>query len=248
MDKQIKIYTADDLQVDEGKREAIFTINTNAIDRDGEVVQPKGMRKKDYQGNPVVFANHSYMFDPKALPIGTTKWIKSGTDSNGNDALIAKAYISDKTQEARDVFALLQDGVMKASSIGFSTNKASRPTTQEINARPELKQCKNIVRDWNLHEWSIVGIPCNPEALNMAVSKGYSAKILDILSGKVENTVKAAADIVEAVHSEPSFKQNKMSIKELNKLIAKRIDATAGAIDCDVVVNTVVAKLFRNGK
>jgi HK97 family phage prohead protease len=245
MESKVKLYSADDIKCDPDKREVVSIINSNAVDRDGEIVQPKGMRKKDFQGNPVVFANHSYAYDPKALPIGYCKWLKASTDANGNDIIIAKTYISDKTQEARDVFGLMQDGVLRAFSVGLQVNKQSKPTTMEINARPELKGCKNIVRDWSLLEYSVVGIPANQEALALAMSKGYSKKMLDMLSGKNDNTIKTAETIIEAVTKEPAFQENKMTIKELNKLICKGIDSAIVSIDADAVMSAALNRLIR---
>lgn len=242
--KTIKVYSAQDMQVDEGKREVVSIINTSAIDRDGEVVQPKGMRKKNFQGNPVVFANHSYMFDPKALPIGYSKWVKASTDSAGNDVIIAKTYISDKTQEARDVFGLMQDGVMRAFSIGYESLRASKPTTQEINVRQDLKKCKSIVRDWDMIEYSAVGLPCNPEALALAVSKGYSTKMIDILSGKTANTEQVAVEIIDAVAKELPKKFIRTE-KDIKSLLSKHIEQVVLAIDTDRIVQAAIERFVR---
>src|SRR6266508_3206601 len=185
----VKTYDAS-LEVNEGKREVLAVISSNAVDRDGEVVQPKGMKKKNYAGNPVVMVNHDY----RSLPVGKALWVKAD-----GDRILAKSYISDKTQLARDVFGLLQDGVLNAFSIGFASLRSSAPTTQEVNVRPELKGAKLIHREWELLEYSIVGIPANQEALALAVSKGYSPAVIDILSGRKVAIEQQAAKVVAAV-------------------------------------------------
>lgn len=163
-----------DISVDPGKREVVSIISTDAIDRDGEVVLPSGLKKKNYAGNPVVLVNHNY----ESLPIGKSLWIKTA-----GDKVLAKTYITDKTQLGQDVFGLLQDGILNAVSIGFVPSKSGAPTEKEIKARPELAAAKNMIREWELLEYSFVTVPCNPEALTLAVSKGYSAETLKFING-----------------------------------------------------------------
>jgi len=229
-----KTYEAADLQVNEGKREVISIINTDAVDRDSEVVQPKGMKRKNFAGNPVVFTNHDY----RSLPVGKSLWIKES-----DNKLIAKTYVSDQTQLARDVFGLMQDGILNAFSIGFNSLRSSAPTTAEINKRPDLKGVKTIHREWELLEYSIVGIPANPEAVTLAVSKGYSPEVIDIISGKAMNTVEATKAVVAAVESDPAMQKSSPSEKEIRERIAKEIERITVAIDPDRIVAAALKKL-----
>lgn len=178
-----KSYDANsNLEVNEGKREVVAIISTDNIDRDGEVVSPKGMKKKAYAGNPIVLVNH----DAQSLPVAKALWVKSE-----DNRIIAKYVVSDKTQLARDVFGLLQDGTLSAHSIGFISNpdKRSAPSATELKKYPYWSGAKAVHRDWELFEFSIVGIPANPEALALAVSKGHcSAETLKLLFPDKEGT------------------------------------------------------------
>lgn len=158
-----------EFKLDKDSREFIAVISTDAIDRVGDVVLPKGLRKKQFSGNPVVLINH----DSDRLPVGTCRWIKA----DGNK-LIAKTYVTDKTQDGRDIFGLLQDGVIGAMSVSFMPIVSGLPTAKELKERPELGSARQVIREWELLEYSIVTIPCNPECLAMAVAKGYSDNIL----------------------------------------------------------------------
>jgi HK97 family phage prohead protease len=162
------------LQLESGSRTVVAIISTDAVDRDGEVVLPKGMRKKAFQGNPVVFTNHDYF----SLPIGKALWVKAEPQR-----VLAKYQVSDKTPEAQEVWDLLRDGILQAHSIGFVSHHASPPTPQEIQARPDWATARLVHRDWELLEFSVVGVPANPEALALAVSKGYSRDVLRKLFG-----------------------------------------------------------------
>jgi phage head maturation protease len=157
-----KQFEPDDFQVNPDSREVVAVISTDTVDRDGEVMLPSGLVKKQYAGNPVVLYGH----DKTLPPIGMARWIKS----SGNK-LIAKYYISDKTELARDVFGLMQDGVLRAHSIGFLDTEATAPTREELAERPDWKDCRRVVRQWELLEFSVVPIPCNPDCLALAVAK-----------------------------------------------------------------------------
>lgn len=231
-EKLTKIYDSSDVQVNSGKREVIACISSDCIDRDSEVVSPSGIKRKNFAGNPVVMVNHDY----QTLPVGKALWVKP----SGNQVL-AKYYISDKTEMARDVFGLLQDKVLNAHSIGFQSLKASAPTTKEINGRPDLKQARLIHREWELLEFSIVGIPCNPQALTLAVSKGYSSDLLKFI-GKdyLQKSVEQVAAKVEEM-----VKPKALTKSQLEKMIVKELDTLAKTIDCQGVVNRVIAQLVK---
>ena len=172
MDQVIKSF---DIKTEliEGSREVISIISTDTIDRDGEIVVPKGMKKKNFAGNPVVLLNHNR----DGLPVGVNRWIKA----DGNK-LIAKTYITDKTQLGQDIWGLLQDGILGAVSIGFIPELAGPPSEKEIKANPTWSNARRVIRSWDLLEYSFVTVPCNPEALTLAVSKGYSPEVLNWLA------------------------------------------------------------------
>ena len=177
--KVTKIFDPADLQLDPGSRTVIATISTDGVDRQGEVVLPKGLMKKNYSGNPVVMSNHDY----QTLPIGVCEWIKP--DSRDARSLIAKYKITDKTEMGRDVWALMSDDppVLRAHSIGFQVYEASPPTPEELEQRPEWKAAKSVIRKWEMLEFSVVGIPANPDCLALCHSKGLvSQATLDFIN------------------------------------------------------------------
>ena len=160
-----------DMSVDQGSRTVIATISTSAIDRDNEVVLPKGLVKQQFNGNPVVL----YCHDTSTLPIGKCLWIKST-----NDSVIAK-YQLGKTDVCNDILSLMQDGILRAHSVGFQSLESSPPSQEEIKANPSWADVRMVHRKWNLLEFSLCPIPCNPEALAIAVSKSYHPETLAFL-------------------------------------------------------------------
>jgi len=152
--------TPSDLKFDEGERAVIAYITTNTKDRDNEIVEPSGALLDDYRKNPIVLFGHNY----RDLPIGKNLWIKA--DKKG---LIAKTQYANHDIADR-IYQYRKDGFPMAQSIGFI------PVVVEDYDENHDEWRKNGVRrrykKWILLEYSDVPVPSNPDALQIAVSKG----------------------------------------------------------------------------
>ena len=82
----IKAFSAD-VSVNEGERAVTAKISTIAVDRDGEVLIPRGCDVKDFEKNPIVYLAHDYF----TLPVGKCVAIKR-TD----DEIIAKTVFASR--------------------------------------------------------------------------------------------------------------------------------------------------------
>lgn len=172
--------TPEDIKIEEGERSIISYISTMCSDRDNEVLLPKGAMLKDYKKNPVVLFCHEH----RGLPIGKNIWIK--TDSKG---LIAKTQYA-KHQEADNIYNYRKDGFPLAESVGFipleyntkgedGWDKAIENWISEYEKaygnKPDdstVSGLNRIYKKWLLLEYSDVPVPSNPEALQIAISKG----------------------------------------------------------------------------
>ena len=125
--------------------------STNDIDRAGDVVSTKVWEKglENYLKNPIILAYHDHR-----QPCG--RMVEHRADSKG---LWIKARIS---SAAEDVFKLVKDSIMTAFSIGFMIKDA------EYNQDAEIFMIKEI----ELHEISVVPIPCNQNTL-FSLSKAF---------------------------------------------------------------------------
>jgi HK97 family phage prohead protease len=157
-----KAVNAVDLTCAAGKREVVATVSTDSVDRDREVIVPKGINLKNYQDNPVVLYGHMTSMPPVAKSL----WIKTV-----DDALISKMVFAE-TEFADDIYRLYKDGFMKAFSIGFQYLDGSAPEEKEIVANPSWAKARFVIRKSELYEYSCVSVPANPDALSLAVSKG----------------------------------------------------------------------------
>lgn len=164
-----KAFSAD-VTVDEGERAVMATITTAAVDRDGEVLVPQGCYTKDFEKNPSVFLGHDYY----NLPIGKCAAIRRTPD-----AIVAKTVFAERPADfpvgqewiPDTLFSLFQQGVLKGFSVGFLPIE-SRPATDK-DVEKFGAGVRRVYSKWNLLEYSVAAIPANPEAIAMAVSKGF---------------------------------------------------------------------------
>ena len=228
------------IEVQAGRREIVACISTSAVDRDGDVVLPEGLVRKNYSGL-TVFYNHD-----TALPLGAAQWVKKS-----GDRVLAKYRCTDKTQFGRDMFALAQDGVLNNYSVGFLPGEFSNPTPEEIARRPELKKARRIYRKWELLEFSLVGIPANPEATMLAISKKVAPETWAILQRTIvsdtslpldreslpESLVANIAPLSAAVVAAPTAEKSKSMRLLTREEIARHIVANLRAIDMSRLVD-----------
>lgn len=168
-------------EIDDEERTVIAVISTDVIDRDGEVLTPKGAKTENFEKNPVVPWSHN-TFDP---PIGKALWIKVGTKK-----ITAKVKFA-MTDLAEEVWQLFRGKFLRAFSVGFMPIKGHRPTPDDIKKNPDLAEARFIFDEWELLEFSPVVVPANPEALATAV-KNKSIKISKAL--KEELKIKEIAE------------------------------------------------------
>lgn len=167
------------------ERAIVARVSTNDRDRDGEIVEPKGIDLKDFTANPVLLWAHSY----STPPVGKALWSK--TDDRG---LICKFQFA-KTQFADEIYTLYRDGYLKAFSIGFIP----------VDFDTKEKVYKRI----SLLEVSAVPVPANQNALVMeAYAKGIVTsealkKDLGIEEPVQESAVSTEVEQAEDVNAEP---------------------------------------------
>lgn len=139
-------------------RKVRFTISTGTIDRDGDTVAVDGWQLDAFRANPVVLWGH----DARNLPIG--RCVEIGSDGAALKALVefVPADMPERGMFAEAVLRMCRTGFLSATSVGF------RPLAFEL-AKDRMDD-----DDWfppldftsqELMEFSVVSIPCNPEAL-----------------------------------------------------------------------------------
>lgn len=160
----------------DAERSAVNYITTGRKDRDNEVVCPDGIILDEYRKTPVVLAFHKY----DQLPVGKNLWIKQDSPLTG---LIAKTQYA-KHEEAMKIFNYRKDGFPLATSIGFIPIDFVLPKSKhfagEIQtligkgwvSQENSQDISAIIKKCVLLEYSDVSVPSNPDAVQLAVSKG----------------------------------------------------------------------------
>lgn len=149
----------------------ISYISVNVVDRDKEVVDPKGAILDNYRKNPVVLYNHN----TNIPPIGKNLWIRTS-----EDGIVAKTQFA-STEFAKDIQRLFEGGYLNAFSIRFIPLDWEEVTIREARAKgikiPEAigysdDDVVRVYTKWELLEYSVVPIPANPEAVRLACVEG----------------------------------------------------------------------------
>ena len=115
---------------------------TENMDRLGERVDFNGLELDGYMRNPILLFNHD-----KDTPIGAVKEVRR----EGDKLIVVFKFAS--TPKAQEVKTLVDEGVLRALSIGFISKQQRREGNILVHSK------------WELLEVSIVTIPANPEAL-----------------------------------------------------------------------------------
>lgn len=156
MDAQ-KIYTkALVTKVDKASGMFDVVASTGDVDRDGEVIDPKGWDVTNYKNNPVILFGHAW----NELPIG----IAENVTFDDKGLYITGRFASDEANpKAGHVRRLYEEGILRSVSVGF--------IPRERNG--------NVITKSELLELSFVPIPANPSARARALEKGLDVDLLD---------------------------------------------------------------------
>jgi HK97 family phage prohead protease len=151
----IKMDVLGDVELLSDTRQVRFVISTGAVDRDRDVIHQTGWQLDNYQRNPVVLWAHSSWEPPiaKAVSLGVS-----------GDSLTAVAEFAspDVYPFADTVYQLLMGGFLRATSVGFRPLELTYDTD---------RGGYNFLRS-ELLEFSVCPVPCNPQCLMDAKSKG----------------------------------------------------------------------------
>ena len=154
--------------------DVVQIISTRDMDRDSEILMPKGADLSQFKKAPQVLLGHNH----GELPIGkATKIEKNGKDVRA----VVQFAPTERGQEAKE---LVKGGFLKTCSVGFipleivdkgspefaSLSKKLEKTWDEFEGVKD--SVRRIIKRWMLLEFSYVSVPSNINALTVAVAKG----------------------------------------------------------------------------
>ncbi len=149
MQKEIKEFSAEVKEFNENDLTVVHFISTETRDRGGDIMRADGMK---IRGRPVVLMAHGmskYGQEPIAKPI----WIRKG-EFKGKRGILAKTQFF-PDEDGKRLWMKATQGYMPNWSIGFIVLK-----------KDDLADGKGgrDIKEWELLEYSPVGVPMNPEA------------------------------------------------------------------------------------
>ncbi|WP_424139890.1 HK97 family phage prohead protease [Roseomonas chloroacetimidivorans] len=199
-----KLYTGQAEAV-EGERRLRFTISTAAVDREYDTVAIDGWDLDEYQRNPVVLWAH----DGYSLPVGRGMdlAVEGGALKATVDFVPADVPVAGPMAEA--VYQLCLRGYLQATSVGFMPLDWVIPQGESARGDDWFPGVDFVKQ--RLLEFSIVTIPCNPEALlDPAAQTPGAAVVPDV----VDPAIAQAAARIEA------FKASRARLRRAHDLLA----------------------------
>lgn len=180
-------------------------ISTIDLDRQRDVMMPKGMLDKDFAKSPAVWYNHNYIWNPNALPVAKSLW-RQKTE----EGVLAKTVFA-TTEFADDVYMLHEGEFMNTWSIGFRPVKDKAGIVEKDSIEFDEKKNITVYHKWELLEYSSAPIAANPNARDMAKDlRGIQFKS-DIMTDMIKTT------ILE-IEIKSELDQMKSELREIKKI------------------------------
>jgi HK97 family phage prohead protease/HK97 family phage major capsid protein len=180
-----------------------YVLSDATVDRYGDIIDPTGWQLADFKRNPIALFNHD-----KNFPIGVWENVRVA-----GGKLVGRLRLAAKGTSARidELVSLIEQGVLKATSVGF------RPIEREPRADGRGLLFKKSL----LLETSLVSIPANPNALQVARGLGVSSETLEMVFGKsaIEGCVTRDGPAGKFAASQPERRATPMNIP-----ISKRVE------------------------
>lgn len=214
----------------EGGRNVYSAIaSTDALDRDYEVLIPKGVITENFVKNPVML----YIHQSRQLPVGRVLTLTTDETS------VKFTFEFSEDDVGQKVEKMYQTGFMNAFSVGFIPrayvpvyNLPDEVTSVEVELPDGSKQLVDftkyekrpwgVIPQWELLEISPVPVPSNPEALLQRAAETIVRKCVD------RGQPKALTDMLQ---------------EDLNSQIGditRRIENFVRGVEVDVTVSGVV--------
>ncbi len=148
----------------------LHTISTDDIDRDYEVILPKGADFKWFKKNPVVIWGHNY-YDNQNVIGGNVKLMRD------EHSIKAITQFDLEMTKAEEIYGQYQRRFLRAWSVGFMELKGRRVPVDEGGAEnwpPKAGQIWWEIMKWSMFEYSAVPVPSNPASLTEATAKNFT--------------------------------------------------------------------------
>lgn len=184
------------------------------LDRDGEIIDPKGWKLDNYRKNPVILTSHDY----SKLPIGRALWVQP--DETG----LKVKFVLANTDTGKEIKQLINEKILNAFSVGFRAEKYVDNPGEKGYDNLKDSGVKRIYTSQELYEISLVGIPSCPDALIQRAMKG------EFKSKELTEAILATKKEVKEEIEETVEKEGKILSKKNRTLIADCVSQMMNSI------------------
>jgi hypothetical protein len=163
----------------------MLPITTISEDRQGEIIDPAGALLEFHRSSPTVCWQHSHKLAPTLPPIARAETPAGQYDVKLIDGVLySGCTFSQATKLANQVFALINEGMVRCRSIGAIGHKLEHYTPEapgQVMYQGKIVPARTasvIYRVWEMLEWSWVIIPANRD-ITIAVKSLLSNRKVD---------------------------------------------------------------------
>ncbi len=150
--------------IDERLMSARAIINTPREDREGDVIKPAGVQLENFRNNPVVLWEHG--LGEITRPIAKCQHPDGRLAIEvDQEKITATSYFTSKSLESLQIFHLISEGLVRATSVRALPIKTSTRKTANSGIGIVLEQ-------WELIEWSWGALGVNPDAIARTLDRG----------------------------------------------------------------------------
>ena len=159
-----------DIKADAGKMSVRVIVSTETMDRERDILIAKGCDTSDHKRNPIVLLNHR-----KDWPGIAQTRDPSGayTVKAFSDHIESTNWFNQDSKLALQAFRLVESGALRGVSPGFLTVPGHVQKFKAADGHPAF-----VYDKWKLVEITHCPIGMNPEALVVAVEKGFGGEQL----------------------------------------------------------------------
>jgi HK97 family phage major capsid protein/HK97 family phage prohead protease len=181
-----------------------FVLSDETVDRMGDVVSADGWMLGNFKKNPIALFGHS-----SAFPIGT--WTNIRVEGG---KLLGRLVLAARGTSARidELISLIEQDVLRAVSVGFIPLKS-----EPIDAKRPYDGTRFIKQE--LLECSLVSVPANPAALQLAKSLNISDETLSLAFGEHADVRRKDVTANGEHAAKPPAKKATPSMKTLSQRI-----------------------------
>ncbi len=159
-----------EIKTDGGKMVAHVIVSTPTMDRERDIMMPRGCRTKSHEKNPAVLCNHRKDWPLVGRAEGPDR---KYTVKCFEDRIEASNWFDQHSKLGLQTFRLVESKALPGVSPGFLTIPNGVQKVKGSDGHPAM-----LYTDWDLVEISHCPIGMNPDALVLAVEKGFGGEQL----------------------------------------------------------------------